>query len=634
MMGYRTPNIDRLAREGAIFTNHYAQQSCTAGRAAFITGQSCFRTGLLKVGLPGAKEGLSDKDPTLAELLKPQGYATGQFGKNHLGDRNEFLPTVHGFDEFFGNLYHLNAEEEPENEDYPKNAEFRAKFGPRGVLKCKASDKDDPTEDPRFGRVGKQTIQDTGPLNRKRMETVDEEFLAAAMDFMERQNSAGKPFFVWFNSTRMHIYTHLKPASKGKTGLGLVADGMTELDGMVGQLLKKVDDLGIADNTIVVWTTDNGAEVFSWPDGGTTPFQGEKNTNWEGGYRVPLLMRWPGVIKPGTEINEVTSHEDFVPTLVAAAGEPNVTAKLLTGYAAARGVAVSLPGVRLGRLDLDLIPLEPLSRSKGVSIALVLGYELFSRFAVELDYEHGRLRLYDPASYLPSAGATSFPIDIVYNHPYVQASVRSQDDAIVQGRFVIDLGSAQSVILTPRVVQQHRLVESTTTRKGSGGGVGGTFAVHIGRLPSLTVGPFTVRDVVAVLPLGGVLADAEDAVGNLGGGFLRRFRVVFDYSRRRMLLTPNRRFAESDEVDMSGLSLLAGGDGLHDVSIERVRENSPGREAGLRAGDRIVAVDGTSPGELALLRWRELFARVGEYRLTVLRGEERLAVVLRTRRQI
>ncbi len=220
MMGYRTPNIDRIAKEGAIFTDHYAQQSCTAGRAAFITGQSCFRTGLLKVGLPGAKEGLSEKDPTLADLLKPQGYATGQFGKNHLGDRNEFLPTVHGFDEFFGNLYHLNAEDEPENPDYPKDPAFRAKFGPRGVLKCKASDKDDPTEDPRFGRVGKQTIEDTGPLTKKRMETVDEEFLAASLDFIDRQHKAGKPFFCWFNSTRMHIYTHLKPESKGKTGPG------------------------------------------------------------------------------------------------------------------------------------------------------------------------------------------------------------------------------------------------------------------------------------------------------------------------------------------------------------------------------------------------------------------------------
>ncbi|WP_026968135.1 arylsulfatase [Algoriphagus terrigena] len=335
MMGYRTPNIDRIAKEGAIFTDHYSQQSCTAGRAAFITGQSTFRTGLLKVGLPGAKEGLSEKDPTLAELLKPQGYATGQFGKNHLGDRNEHLPTVHGFDEFFGNLYHLNAENEPEHPDYPKSPDFRAKFGPRGVLRSTASDTDDATVDPRFGKVGKQVIQDTGPLTTKRMETIDEEVLNASLDFMDRQSKAEKPFFMWFNSTRMHIYTHLRPESEGKTGLGLVADGMTEFDGMVGQLLKKLDDLGIADNTIVIWTTDNGAEVFSWPDGGTTPFKGEKNTNWEGGYRSPLVMRWPGVIKPGTEINEITSHEDLLPTLVAAAGEPNVKEKLLTGYQAA-----------------------------------------------------------------------------------------------------------------------------------------------------------------------------------------------------------------------------------------------------------------------------------------------------------
>ena len=345
MMGYRTPNIDRIAKEGAVFTDLYAQQSCTAGRAAFITGQSTFRTGLLKVGLPGAKEGLSEKDPTLAELLKPQGYATGQFGKNHLGDRNEFLPTVHGFDEFFGNLYHLNAESEPENEDYPKNPQFRAMFGPRGVLKCVATGTDDSTVDPRFGRMGKQTCQDTGPLTNKRMETVDEEFLGAAMTFIDRQHKAKKPFFVWFNATRMHIYTHLKPASKGKTGLGLEADGMVEHDGMVGQLLKQLDDLGIAKDTIVVWTTDNGAEVFSWPDGGTTPFHGEKNTSWEGGYRVPAVMRWPGVIKPGAEINDIVSHEDWVPTLVAAAGEPKVKEKLLSGYqAAGKSFKVHLDG--------------------------------------------------------------------------------------------------------------------------------------------------------------------------------------------------------------------------------------------------------------------------------------------------
>ena len=348
MMGYRTPNIDRIAKEGGIFTDHYAQQSCTAGRAAFITGQSCFRTGLLKVGLPGAKEGLSEKDPTLADLLKPLGYATGQFGKNHLGDRNEHLPTVHGFDEFFGNLYHLNAEEEPVNPDYPKNPEFKKNFGPRGVLQCKATDQDDGTVDPRFGKVGKQTIKDTGPLTKKRMETVDEEFRDAALDFIDRQHKAGKPWFCWFNSTRMHIYTHLKKASEGKTGLGVEADGMVEMDGMVGDLLKKLDDLGVADNTIVLWTTDNGAEGFSWPDGGTTPFRGEKNTNWEGGYRVPCVIRWPGVVKPGTEFNGVSSHEDWVTTFVAAAGDPDVKEKLLKGYeGAGKNFKVHLDGYDL-----------------------------------------------------------------------------------------------------------------------------------------------------------------------------------------------------------------------------------------------------------------------------------------------
>jgi arylsulfatase len=335
MTGYRTPNIDRIAKEGAIFTDLYGQQSCTAGRAAFITGQSPFRTGLLKVGLPGAKEGLSEKDPTIAELLKPQGYATGQFGKNHVGDRNEHLPTVHGFDEFFGNLYHLNAEEEPENADYPKMPGFKEKFGPRGVFKCVATDKDDLTEEPRFGKWGKQKCEDTGPLTKKRMETVDEEFLGAAMKFIDRNAKAGKPFFVWFNSTRMHIHTHLKPESLGKTGLGVQADGMVEHDDMVGQLLKRLDDLKIADNTIVMYSTDNGAEQFSWPDGGNTPFHGEKNSSWEGGYRVPGMIRWPGKIKAGTEINAIVSHEDWLPTLVAAAGEPNVKEKLLTGYEAA-----------------------------------------------------------------------------------------------------------------------------------------------------------------------------------------------------------------------------------------------------------------------------------------------------------
>jgi arylsulfatase A-like enzyme len=288
------PNIDRIGREGAIFTDWYGQQSCTAGRAAFITGQSPIRTGLTKVGNPGATLGLGPDDPSVADVLKSLGYATGQFGKNHLGDRNEHLPTVHGFDEFFGNLYHLNAEEEPENPDYPKDPRFRAKFGPRGVLRCKASDVDDPTVDPEFGRVGKPAIESTGPLDFARMPTVDEEFLAAAMDFIKRKNTEGVPWFCYFNSTRMHIFTHLKKESQGKTGLGLYPDGMVETDGMVGQLLKLLDDLGVAKNTIVVYTTDNGAEVFTWPDGGTTPFKGEKATNWEGGFRVPCLTRWPG----------------------------------------------------------------------------------------------------------------------------------------------------------------------------------------------------------------------------------------------------------------------------------------------------------------------------------------------------
>jgi len=331
MMGYRTPNIDRIAKEGAIFTDLYGQQSCTAGRAAFITGQAPIRTGLLKVGLPGAPEGLSDKDPTLATLLKAKGYTTGQFGKNHLGDRNEHLPTVHGFDEFFGNLYHLNAEEEPENADYPKNPQFKAKFGPRGVMKCVATATETPGADPRFGKWGKQKCEDTGPLTRKRMETVDEEFLKASMDFIDRAHKDKKPFFVWFNTSRMHIWTHLKKSSEGKTGLGVYPDGMVEHDGQVGQMLKKLDDLGIADNTIVIYSTDNGAEAMSWPDGGTLPFRGEKNTNWEGGYRVPGMIRWPGLVKPGTEINDVFSHEDWVTTLMAAVGEPDLKEKLRKG---------------------------------------------------------------------------------------------------------------------------------------------------------------------------------------------------------------------------------------------------------------------------------------------------------------
>ncbi len=331
IMGYRTSNIDRIAKEGALFTDWYGEQSCTAGRAAFITGQSPIRTGLTKVGLPGADVGLSVEDMSVAEALKPLGYATGQFGKNHLGDRNEFLPTVHGFDEFFGNLYHLNAEEEPQNPDYPKDPRFRAKFGPRGVLKCKASDRDDPTIDATYGRVGKQTIENTGPLDTTRMQTVDEEFLNAALDFIDRQHSSNTPWFCYFNPTRMHVWTHLKPASKGKTGLGVYPDGMVELDGYIGQLLKKLDDLGVANNTIVLFTTDNGAEVMTWPDGGSTPFRGEKATNWEGGYRVPMVIRWPSTIAPGTVHNEIFSHYDLIPTFAAAGGDPQIVDKMRRG---------------------------------------------------------------------------------------------------------------------------------------------------------------------------------------------------------------------------------------------------------------------------------------------------------------
>jgi arylsulfatase A-like enzyme len=322
IMGYRTPNIDRIGQEGAIFTDWYGQQSCTAGRAAFITGQSPIRTGLTKVGLPGATLGLQPEDPTIADLLKPLGYACGQFGKNHLGDRDEFLPTVHGFDEFFGNLYHLNAEEEPENPDYPKNPEFKQRFGPRGVLHCWAN------------ADGTQKIENTGPLTTKRMETMDEEFLDASLDFIERAHKAGKPFFCWWNSTRMHIFTHLKQESQGVTGLGTYPDGMVEHDGHVGKLLDKLDALGIADNTLVMYSTDNGAEVLSWPDGGMTPFRGEKDTNWEGGWRVPCLIRWPGYIKPGTVSNEIFSHTDMLPTLVAVGGEPAIVEKLKAGYKA------------------------------------------------------------------------------------------------------------------------------------------------------------------------------------------------------------------------------------------------------------------------------------------------------------
>src|SRR6266851_3826951 len=318
LIGYRTPNIDRIAREGMMFTDYYAENSCTAGRSSFLTGQAVYRTGMSKVGIPGAPVGLQARDITVAQALKPLGYATGQFGKNHLGDRNEYLPTVHGFDEFFGNLYHLNAEEEPENFNYPRDPAFRANLGPRGVLKCKATDRDDSTEDPRFGRVGKQTIEDTGPLTKKRMETIDDETSAAAMDFIDRQTKASKPFFCWFNATRMHLRTHVRAEHRDQPGLTArteYADGMIEHDNHVGLLLKKIDDLGITNDTIVIYATDNGPHMNSWPDGAMTWFRSEKNTNWEGAFRVPCLVRWPGTIKPGTVTNEMASHNDWVPTL-------------------------------------------------------------------------------------------------------------------------------------------------------------------------------------------------------------------------------------------------------------------------------------------------------------------------------
>jgi len=336
LMGYTTPNIDRIADEGVRFLHYYGEQSCTAGRSAFLTGQHIIRTGLSKVGFPGAPMGMSQLDPSIGGLLKNLGYATGQFGKNHVGDRNETLPTVNGFDEFFGNLYHLNAEEEPEYADYPKDPEYRKKFGPRGVLDCKATDVDDPTEDPRFGKVGKQKIKDTGPLNRKRMETIDDETSARAIDFMTRQARAKKPFFCWFNSTRMHLYTHVRPEHRGKYAHGdsEYLDGMIEHDNTIGAILKALDDLGIADNTIVVYTTDNGPHMNSWPDGAMTPFRSEKNTNWEGAFRVPCLVRWPGHIKPGTVTNELMSHNDWIPTLCAIGGEPDIVNKLKAGYTA------------------------------------------------------------------------------------------------------------------------------------------------------------------------------------------------------------------------------------------------------------------------------------------------------------
>jgi arylsulfatase A-like enzyme len=321
VMGYQTPNIDRIAKEGILFTDYYGEQSCTAGRSSFIMGQSVFRTGLSKVGLPGADLGQREEDPTIAVLLKDQGYATGQFGKNHLGDKDEHLPTNHGFDEFFGNLYHLNAEEEPENEDYPKDPAFRKRFGPRGVIKSSADGK----------------IEDTGPLTKKRMETVDDETAAAAMDFIERQHKAGKPWFVWWSGTRMHFRTHVSKSKRAMIAkMYPNADeytaGMIEHDMHIGQFLKLIDKLGIVDNTIIHYSTDNGPHYNTWPDAAATPFRGEKNTNWEGGWRVPCAVRWPGVVKPGSVSNGIVHHMDWLPTFVAAAGKKDIKKDLLEGY--------------------------------------------------------------------------------------------------------------------------------------------------------------------------------------------------------------------------------------------------------------------------------------------------------------
>jgi arylsulfatase len=339
MMGYRTPNIDRIANEGMIFTDYYGEQSCTAGRSSFITGQSVFRTGLSKVGLPGADLGLRTEDPTIAVLLKARGYATGQFGKNHLGDKDEFLPTNHGFDEFFGNLYHLNAEEEPENEDYPGDMvtadgrTFRERFGPRGVIHSYAD-----------GR-----IEDTGPLTKKRMETVDDETVDAAIDFIRRANDAGEPFFVWWSGTRMHFRTHVKEELRGISGQDEYSDGMVEHDMHIGRFLELLDELGIAENTIVFYSTDNGPHYNTWPDAASTPFRGEKNTNWEGGWRVPAMVRWPGHIQPGSVTNEIVHHMDWLPTFVAAAGDADIKAKLMQGgvQAIGRSYNVHLDGYNI-----------------------------------------------------------------------------------------------------------------------------------------------------------------------------------------------------------------------------------------------------------------------------------------------
>jgi arylsulfatase A-like enzyme len=334
-MGYRTPNIDRIAREGIEFTDYYAQQSCTAGRAAFITGQNPIRTGLTKVGIPGAELGLQAEDPTIAELLKNHGYATGQFGKNHFGDRNEFLPTMHGFDEFYGNLYHLNAEEEPEHPDYPKDPKFRERFGPRGVLHSWATEEDDPTVDPRFGRVGKQKIKDTGPLTKKRMETIDDDVTERTIEFIKKAHADDKPFFIWWNSTHMHFRTHIPEEAHGISGQGFYNDAMVLHDRAVGKLLDTLDELGIAEDTIVQYSTDNGPHYNSWPDAAITPWRSEKNSNWEGAYRVPCFVRWPGVFEAGKTINGIVTHQEWLPTLLAAAGEPDVKEKLLEGHQAA-----------------------------------------------------------------------------------------------------------------------------------------------------------------------------------------------------------------------------------------------------------------------------------------------------------
>jgi len=358
-MGYRTPNIDRLAKEGMMFTDSYGEQSCTAGRASFITGQSGFRTGLTKVGFPGADVGLQAEDPTIAELLKPLGYATGQFGKNHLGDLNRYLPTAHGFDEFFGNLYHLNAEEDPEDIDYPKDERFRSKFLPRGVIHSWATDKDDPTEQPRWGRIGKQKIEDTGPLTKKRMETIDDDIVAAAKDFITRQDKAGKPFFCWVNTTHMHLRTHTKPSSIGQAGehQSFYHDTMVDHDKNVGELLEHIDKLGITADTVVMYSTDNGPHMNTWPDGAMTPFRSEKDTNWEGAFRIPMLIRWPNKIPAGVVSNDIVQHHDWLPTFLAMAGEPDIVEKCKKGHKA---------GDKTFKVHIDGYNLLPFLTTEGV----------------------------------------------------------------------------------------------------------------------------------------------------------------------------------------------------------------------------------------------------------------------------